>query len=290
MADQKHVDELSGTPTTGHEWDGIRELNTPLPRWWLWTFYATIIWAFVYWVLYPSWPGITGYFHGVLGYSSRAAVENSVAEAHDAMSAMRDKIAATPLADIEKNPDLLNFALAAGKSAFSVNCSQCHGADAAGHKGFPNLNDDDWLWGGSLDQILFTITHGARNGADPDARNTQMPRFLADNILTREQIGDVADYVLSLSGSTHDAAAAARGKQLFADNCVACHGDSGQGNPEMGAPRLSDHIWLYGGDRQSIIQTISYARSGVMPNWGARLDPITIKELAIYVHSLGGGQ
>jgi cytochrome c oxidase cbb3-type subunit 3 len=290
MADKKHVDEFSGTPTTGHEWDGIRELNTPLPRWWLWTFYATIIWAVVYWVLYPSWPGITGYFPGVLGYSSRAAVTQSVAAAHEATAGMREKIAAASLQEIEKSPALHDFAYAAGKSAFAVNCSQCHGSDAAGHKGFPNLNDDDWLWGGTLDQILFTITHGVRNGADPDARNTQMPRFLADSILSRDQIGDVADYVLSLSNQPHDAAAAARGKQLFADNCAACHGDNGQGNPEMGAPKLADHIWLYGGDRESIIQTISYARAGVMPNWGARLDPVTVKELAIYVHSLGGGQ
>ncbi len=290
MADKTHVDEASGTRTTGHEWDGIRELNTPLPRWWLWTFYATILWAFVYWVLMPSWPGATGYFHGLLGYSSRGAVEQSVAEARQAMSAMREKIAVTPLSEIEKSPALLDFAIAAGRSAFSVNCSQCHGADAAGHKGFPNLNDDDWLWGGKLDQILFTITHGVRNGADPDARVSQMPRFLTDNMLTREQIGNVAEYVLSLSGQPQDAAAAARGKPLFADNCAACHGDSGQGNQELGAPRLSDKIWLYGGDRDTIIQTISYARSGVMPNWGARLDPITIKELAVYVHSLGGGQ
>ncbi|HEX4569992.1 MAG TPA: cytochrome-c oxidase, cbb3-type subunit III [Dongiaceae bacterium] len=290
MAEKKPVDELSGTPTTGHEWDGIRELNTPLPRWWLWTFYATIVWAIVYWVLMPSWPGITGYYHGLLGYSSRAAIEASTAAAHREMAAMSGKIAAAPLVEIEKTPALLDFALAAGKSAFSVNCSQCHGADAAGHKGFPNLNDDDWLWGGTLDQIAFTITHGARNGNDPGARDSQMPRFLTDGILTREQIGDVADYVLSLSGQPHDAAAATRGKPLFADNCAACHGDKGQGNQEVGAPRLSDHIWLYGGDRATIIQTISFARNGVMPNWGARLDPVTIKELAVYVHSLGGGQ
>jgi cytochrome c oxidase cbb3-type subunit 3 len=290
MADEKHIDEHSGTATTGHEWDGIRELNTPLPRWCLWTFYATILFAVGYWVLMPSWPGLTGYAHGVLGYSSRAAVDASVSEARQAMAGMREKIATTPLADIVKNPDLLEFAMAGGRSAFAVNCSQCHGGDAAGRRGFPNLNDDDWLWGGKLDDIHFTITHGVRNGADPDARNMQMPRFLADSILKPDQIGDVADYVLSLSGAAHDAAAAARGEPLFAQNCAACHGDKGQGNKDMGAPRLSDNIWLYGGDRDTIIKTISYARNGVMPNWGARLDPETIKELAVYVHSLGGGQ
>jgi cytochrome c oxidase cbb3-type subunit 3 len=290
MADEKHIDEFSGTATTGHEWDGIRELNTPLPRWWLWTFYATVAFAVVYWVLMPAWPGITGYSHGVLGYSTRASIETSMVQAKQEMAGMRDRLAATPLAEIEKAPDLLEFAIAGGRSAFAVNCSQCHGSDAGGRKGFPNLNDDDWLWGGKLDDINFTITHGARNGADPDARNTQMPRFLADGILTAPQISDVADYVLSLSGAAHDAAAAARGQPLFAQDCVACHGDKAEGNKEFGAPRLTDNIWLYGGDRATIIQTISYARSGVMPNWGARLDQETIKELTVFVHSLGGGQ
>ncbi len=290
MAEERHIDEFSGTTTTGHEWDGIRELNTPLPRWWLWTFYATVVFAVVYWVLMPAWPGFTGYTRGMLGYSSRAAVAKSMVEAKQAMAGMRDRLAGAPLGDIEKTSNLLEFAIAGGRSAFAVNCSQCHGADAAGRKGFPNLNDDDWLWGGKLDDIHFTITHGVRNGIDPDARNVQMPRFLADGILTREQIGDVSDYVLSLSGAAHDAGAARRGQPLFAQNCAACHGDNGQGNKDFGAPRLSDRIWLYGGDRAAIIQTISLARNGVMPNWGARLDPETIKELAVYVHSLGGGQ
>ncbi len=290
MDDRKPVDEFSGTPTTGHEWDGIRELNTPLPRWWLWTFYATVAFSVVYWVLMPSWPGVTGYFHGFLGYSTRAAIDVTMAEAKQAGQGVRDKIAATPLADIEKTPALQEVALAGGRSAFAVNCSQCHGGDAAGRPGFPNLNDDDWVWGGKLDDIYFTITHGVRNGADPDARSMDMPRFLADGILTPAQIGDVADYVLSLSGADHDAGAAARGQPLFAQNCAACHGEKGEGNQQSGAPRLSDRIWLYGGDRDTIIRTISYSRGGVMPNWGARLDDATIKELAVYIHSLGGGK
>jgi cytochrome c oxidase cbb3-type subunit III len=290
MADDKHIDEFSGTPTTGHEWDGIRELNTPLPRWWLWTFYATIAFAIVYWILMPAWPGFTGYSHGMLGYSTRATIDLQVSDAKQAMAGMREKIAGAALGDIEKNPDLLEFAIAGGRSAFAVNCSQCHGLDAAGRRGFPNLNDDDWVWGGKLDDILFTITHGVRNGADADARNSQMPRFLADNILNADQIGDVAEYVLSISGQPHDATAAGRGQPLFAQDCAACHGDKGQGNKDLGAPRLSDNIWLYGGDKATIVQTISFARNGVMPNWGARLDPVTIKELAVYIHSLGGGQ
>ncbi len=290
MADDEHIDEHTGTATTGHEWDGIRELNTPLPRWWLWTFYATVAFSVIYWVLMPAWPGINGYSHGMLGYSTRASIETTMVQAKQATAGMRERVAATSLAEIEKSPDLLEFAIAGGRSAFAVNCSQCHGLDAGGRKGFPNLNDDDWLWGGKLDDINFTITYGVRNGADPDARDTQMPRFLVDGILTVPQISDVADYILSLSGAAHDAAAAARGQALFTQNCAACHGDKGEGNREFGAPRLIDNIWLYGGDRGAIIQTISSARSGAMPNWGARLDKETIKELTVYVHSLGGGQ
>jgi cytochrome c oxidase cbb3-type subunit III len=290
MDEHKPIDEITGTETTGHEWDGIRELNTPLPRWWLWTFYATIVFAVVYWILMPSWPGITGYFHGVLGYSTRHQIEVTMAEAAQSMGGTRQHIASSALADIEKTPDLLEFAAAGGRSAFAVNCSQCHGSDAAGRPGFPNLNDDDWMWGGKLDDIYFTIKHGVRNGTDPDARVMGMPRFLADGLLSAAQIGDVTDYVLSLSGTTHDATAAARGQALFGQNCAACHGDQGQGNTQVGAPRLTDKIWLYGGDRATIIRTISYSHGGVMPNWGARLDDETIKELAIYVHSLGGGK
>ena len=290
MNEHKPIDEITGTPTTGHEWDGIRELNTPLPRWWLWTFYATVLFSVVYWVLMPSWPGITGYFHGLLSYSTRARIEVTMAEASQSMAGTRERIAATPLADIEKTPELLEFAQAGGRSAFAVNCSQCHGSDAGGRPGFPNLNDDDWLWGGKIDDIYFTIKHGVRNGIDPDARVMDMPRFLGDGVLTSAQIGDVADYVLSLSGTAHDADAAARGQPLFAQNCAACHGDQGQGNPQAGAPRLSDKIWLYGGDKATVIQDISYSRHGVMPNWGARLSDETIKELAVYVHTLGGGK
>ncbi len=290
MNEHKPIDEVTGTPTTGHVWDGIRELNTPLPRWWLWTFYATIAFSLVYWVLMPSWPGITGYFHGILGYSTRARIEVTMAEAAQSMAGTRQSIAQTPLADIETTPALLEFAIAGGRSAFAVNCSQCHGSDAAGHPGFPNLNDDDWLWGGKLDEIYFTIKHGVRNGADADARTMDMPRFLTDGLLKPDQISDVADYVLSLSGTAYDAEGAARGQAIFVQNCVACHGEHGEGNPQSGAPRLTDQIWLYGGDKASVVKTISYSRGGVMPNWGARLDDETIKELAIYVHSLGGGK
>ena len=290
MSENKEIDAVSGTPTTGHEWDGIKELNTPLPRWWLLTFYATIIWAIGYWVVYPAWPMISGFTTGVLHYSSRANVAVDLADLEKVRGEKMVALAAAPLADIEKDPALLALARARGKAAFGDNCAPCHGIGATGSKGFPNLNDDDWLWGGKLDQILQTIQHGARSG-DPKGHEGSMLAFGQQGILKPAEIVTVANYVRSLSGlptaAGYDKAA---GAKIFADNCAACHGDQGQGNTQFGAPRLNGKLWLYGGDRETIVQTISYARKGVMPNWGARLDPATIKALALYVHSLGGGQ
>jgi len=282
-------DAISGTDTTGHEWDGIKELDTPLPRWWLLVFYATILFAIVYSVLYPSWPGLTGYFHGLLGYSTRAGIEQKMADAAAARAPMLDKIKAASLADIEKNPDLLNFAISGGKAVFADNCAACHGPGGAGNKGFPNLADDDWLWGGTLDQIYQTVAFGIRNG-NPKSHQSAMPRFGADGILKADQINDVAEFVLSLTGKSTDAAAAGRGAKVFADNCVACHGDKGQGNIEMGAKQLNNGIWLYGGDKATIVETITYARNSSMPAWSERFDDTTIKMLTVYVHSLGGGK
>lgn len=289
MAD-KHVDDISGIETTGHEWDGIRELDNPLPRWWLWIFYACVVWSIGYYVAYPAIPLVSGYTKGMLGYSSRAEVAKDVAAAKSAQASQREAIAAASLEEIRTKPELLEFALAGGKSAFVVNCSQCHGSGAQGAKGYPNLNDDEWLWGGSLEAIHTTITHGARNTQSDDARQSQMPAFGKDGILTNEQIGQVAEYVLSLSGNATDAAAAQAGQPLFEDNCVACHGEGGVGTAELGAPPLNNNIWLYAGDKQIVMESISNSRNGVMPAWGKILDDVTVKQLTIYVHSLGGGQ
>jgi len=289
MAGQVETDEATGTQTTGHEWDGIKELNTPLPRWWLWTFFASILWAIGYWIVMPAWPLVSGYTAGVLGYASRATVAERLDAARAAQSKFVERIAAASLEEIRKDPELLEFALAGGRSAFAVNCSQCHGRGAAGSRGYANLNDDAWLWGGTLDAIAQTITYGVRSGND-EARFGDMPAFVRDEILTREQAGDVAEYVLSLSGRGEDAQAAARGAEVFAEQCVACHQEGGVGNPEVGAPNLADGIWLYGGDRQTILETLTKGRAGVMPAWVDRLAPATIKQLAVYVHSLGGGQ
>ncbi len=289
MAD-KHIDEVTGIGTTGHEWDGIRELDNPLPNWWRWIFYASIVWSFGYWIVYPAWPMVSSYTKGVIGYSSRAEVVKEIDAAKARQKVHLDKLQTASLADIRSNPELLNFALAGGRSAFNVNCSQCHGAGAQGFKGFPNLNDDEWLWGGTLDAIHFTITNGVRNTTSDQARDSAMPAFLKDQVLTKAQIDDVAEHVLALSGQKADAAAAARGKPIFAEQCASCHGETGAGNAEFGAPALNNGIWLYGGDKATIVDTVSYSRKGVMPAWGKILDPVVVKQLAVYIHSLGGGK
>jgi cytochrome c oxidase cbb3-type subunit 3 len=289
MAGQRDVDQTTGTETTGHEWDGIKELNTPLPRWWLWTWFACIVWAVGYWILMPAWPLVNGYTPGLLGISQRAMVAESLTEAKQAQSGYVNRIVDASLADIEADPALLEFALAGGHSAFAVNCSQCHGLGAEGGPGYANLNDDDWLWGGTLDDIAQTIRFGIRSGHD-EARVGDMPAFLRDGILDRAQVEDVVSYVLSLSGEAGDAAAVTRGAAVFAEQCTACHQDGGVGSHKLGAPNLTDGIWLYGGDRDTIIRTVSGGRAGVMPAWSGRLDAGVIKQLAVYVHGLGGGE
>ena len=284
------IDSVSGTATTGHQWDDIKELNTPLPRWWVITFYLCIIWAVGYWFVYPAWPLLTGNTTGFLGYSSRADVAVELDNLNKIRGEKMVALGAAPLADIEKDPSLLALARARGKTVFGDNCAACHGSGAAGAKGFPNLNDDDWLWGGSLDQIMQTIQYGARNG-NAKAHEGQMLAFGKEGVLKPDQIVTVANYVRSLSGlPTRPGFDAAAGAKIFAENCVACHGDNAKGNPEVGAPNLTDKIWLYGSDEATIIETVTNGRAGVMPAWEGRLDPVTIKAMAVYVHSLGGGK
>ena len=286
----REKDNISGTETTGHEWDGIKELDTPMPRWWLWTYYASIVFALGYVIAYPALPLVSGATPGLLGYSSRAELLKEVDTARTAQSAQLEKVKSLPLEDIRKDADLLQYAVAGGRAAFRVNCIQCHGSGAAGGKGYPNLNDDDWLWGGTLDQIHTTLQHGIRFTADPDTRQSPMPAFGADEILNTGQINDVSEYVLKLSGQAFEAEAATRGITVFAENCVACHGEVGEGNRDFGGPRLADPIALYAADKATIVAQVTRPRHGVMPAWNTRLDEVTIKQLAIYVHSLGGGE
>ena len=280
-----HTDEHTGVDTTGHVWDGIRELDNPLPRWWLWVFYACIATAMVYWVLMPSWPGLTGYTHGVRDYSDRAEVTADVARLKAARHAQGAKLTTATLEQIESDPQLQAYALAAGASAFGDNCATCHGAGGTGAKGYPNLRDDVWLWGhGSLEDIEHTIRVGVRSG-HPDTRQSQMPAFGRDGLLQPAQIADLTQYVTALSGRRADRAAAGRAAPLFAEQCASCHGVAGKGNPDLGAPNLTDGDWLYGSSVEAISGQITNGRGGVMPTWEGRMDPETIKAMAVYIHA-----
>lgn len=284
------IDGPTGTATTGHQWDGIKELNTPLPRWWLWIFYVTHIWALGYVILYPSIPLLRDATTGLLGWHARSEVASDLDAVEMARADLFGRIRDLPLREIVKDEELRNVAFRGGQSAFKVNCVQCHGADAAGSVGFANLNDDDWLWGGTLDDIHATVLHGVRYAGDENTRLSEMPAFGSDGLLDRRQIDQVTNYVLSLAGLDHDVAAAEDGAPFYADNCAACHGETGEGNRELGAPRLNDAVWLYGSDPEAIRAQINAPRHGVMPAWGGRLDETTIKQLAVYVHGLGGGE
>jgi len=288
--DGRFVDDYTGVETTDHEWDGIRELDNPLPKWWLYSFYACIIWSIGYWVLYPAWPLASSYTTGILGYSQRALVTEQVEQSQAALRVYDDQILAGDLSDVPGNPELHSVALAGGESAFGDNCAACHGRGAQGFVGYPNLNDDAWLWGGTLEDIRFTLRHGIRWEADDDTRLNDMPRFLDDGIFTPAEVSDTTQYVLQLSGNDADAEAALRGQELYAAQCVTCHMADGKGNQELGAPNLTDAIWLYGGDQEAIYASIAHSRRGVMPAWQGRLDEATIAKLALYVHSLGGGE
>lgn len=289
MAEQE-IDKHSGVTTTGHEWDGIKELNNPLPRWWLWTFYASIIFSVIWWVLMPAWPGATGYTKGVLGYTQRSVVAEEMDALHASRSdAMQKLLGVTGMAELEKDPDLLQYTLAAGSSLFGDNCATCHGSGGQGSPGYPNLNDDDWIWGGTFGDIQHTIRFGIRSG-HAEARFNIMQAYGRNGILSQDDISDLVEYVVSLSGGEANPEAVERAAPIFAMQCAACHGDDGKGDMTQGAPNLADAIWLYGGDRATIYETLNNGRGGVMPNWAGRLTEEQIVALSAYVHSLGGGQ
>lgn len=284
------IDEATGVSTTGHEWDGIKELDTPMPRWWLWTFFGCILFAIGYMIYYPSIPLIEGSTMGISGQTTRQLLKEETAIANQKRSQKNALLEKTTLADIQKNDDLNRYAVRGGASLFKVNCVQCHGSGATGGPGYPNLNDDEWIWGGDLEAIYTTIAHGARNGEDYDERVSEMPAFGTDEMLERGQIASAAEYVLKLSGQEHDEKLAMLGSTIFEENCSSCHGETGLGVRELGAPSLADAIWLYGGSRTDIISQISSPKSGVMPPWKTRLGEAAVKQLTIYVHSLGGGE
>lgn len=286
---KKRIDAPTGTETMGHEWDGIEELNTPLPRWWLWAFYATIVWGIAYTIFYPAWPLVERATDGVLGWSSQGQLERELAAEESKKAPVLAALAATPVEQLPAYPKLMQAAIEGGRAAFRVNCVQCHGSGAAGSPGYPNLNDDEWLWGGDIASIHYTIEHGTRQPDHAPTRFSQMPAF-GGGLLAEREIDDVANFVRTISGQRKADASAKRGAAVFAQNCASCHGADAKGDRNVGAPNLTDAIWLYGGDEETVRATIANSRFGVMPRWGHRLDPATIKMLAAYVHSLGGGE
>ncbi|MCV2882817.1 cytochrome-c oxidase, cbb3-type subunit III [Actibacterium sp. XHP0104] len=276
--------------TTGHSWDGIEEFNNPLPRWWLWTFYLTIIWGIGYSIAYPAWPLLKEATPGLLGFSTRANVAADIQRFDDMNAPVEAKLIVAELTEIPSNPELMNYSVNAGKAVFQTWCAQCHGSGAAGVQGagYPNLLDDDWLWGGTIEDIHLTVSHGIRNEQDPDARYSEMPKF--GEILEAEEIDQVVHYVRQISNQEADATLAAAGETVFLDNCASCHMEDGTGDRYQGAPNLTDAVWLYGGEVDTLTETVTNSRYGVMPNWTGRLSEADIRAVSTYVHSLGGGE
>jgi cytochrome c oxidase cbb3-type subunit 3 len=286
----KEIDQPTGVETTGHEWDGIKELNNPLPRWWLIILWITVIWSVVYWILMPSWPGITGHFAGIRGHTERANVDAAISVLETQRSAqMQQLMSVASIEDVERDPQLLQFAMNAGESLFGDNCATCHGAGGQGFKGYPSLVDDAWIWGGTLDDIQTTLHHGIRS-THPETRISLMQAYGESGLFNRDQISDLVEYVTHISGRDADPEAILRAAPLYEQQCASCHGAEGRGDQSQGAPNLTDAIWLYGGERADIRDTIYSGRAGVMPYWTDRLTDEQITALSVYVHSLGGGE
>ena len=286
---KREPDEVTGVETTGHEWDGIRELDNPLPRWWLYMFWAGIAVAAVYWVLMPAWPGVRSYTQGVLGQSDRADVVVALNDLKTLRGEQAARLKTASLEEIERDPELQAYAQQVGQSVFGDNCATCHGTGGVGTKGYANLRDDVWLWGGSLEDIRHTIEVGIRSD-HPQTRFSQMPAFGRDQMLTAAEVSDLTEYVVALSGRPANAAAVRRAAPIYQAQCVACHGPTGTGDQKQGAPNLTDQEWLYGSARADIHAQIWNGRNGVMPSWKARFDPETLKALAVYIHANAGGQ
>ncbi|MGB3877074.1 MAG: cytochrome-c oxidase, cbb3-type subunit III [Shinella zoogloeoides] len=282
-------DPATGRLTTGHEWNGIEELETPIPRVVIFFLTVTTLFAIGYWILMPAWPlGVT-YTKGLLGIDQRAVVTKQVEDAAATRAAWTGRIAEASLADIAADPDLMNHVRETGRTLFIDNCAACHGTRGTGGPGFPNLAAKAWLWGGEPDTVAETIRIGI-NATNDETRVSQMMAFGRDGVLDDGQVRAVAAYVRSLSDlpmGASDKALVEDGKQVFADNCVACHGEDGHGSTDVGAPNLTDATWIYGSDAQTVYTTIYSGRQGHMPHWEGRLSPVDIKILALYVGTLG---
>ncbi|EGF90034.1 cytochrome c oxidase, cbb3-type, subunit III [Asticcacaulis biprosthecium C19] len=281
------VDEVSGIQTTGHEWDGLRELDNPAPRWWLIVWMVSIVFAVGYWVIYPAWPTLGGHTKGLFGWTQFEKLKVEQGEIFARQREHRRKFHAASFEQVNQDPALFEFARAGGAVVFKENCVACHGAGGEGRKGYPNLNDDDWLFGGAVGDIYRTIQVGSRS-THVDTHAAMMPAFGA--MLKPQEIDDLATYVGSMNASQPPSVAWTNGRVLFETNCVSCHGAMGEGNRALGAPQLNDAIWLYGGDHDTLVQSITKSRAGVMPAWEQRLSVDDQRMVAVYVHSLGGGE
>lgn len=283
-------DPHSGHMTTGHEWNGIKELNTPVPRT-VWFFLVvTVIFSIGYWILMPAWPLGKTYTRGLLDSDDKEIVTKHVNAAADARSQWTQRIAAAGYDQIRTDPALMAYVREDGHRLFGDNCAACHGMNATGNPGFPNLLDRDWLWGGSAEAIAHTIAVGVNSPASKDTRVSQMMAFGKDGILDNDAVLAVADYVKTLSDpawAKGRTVSVASGREVFAANCAACHGDQGRGDQTFGAPDLTDQIWIYGGDIGSIYATIHGGRQGEMPAWEHRLSAIDRKILTVYLLDKG---
>jgi cytochrome c oxidase cbb3-type subunit 3 len=281
-------DPLTGHETTGHEWDGITELNTRVPRAIWWAIGITHVWALIIWILMPTWPLINTYTKGILGLDQKEQVEEKVRAMRLARADWVDAIEQRSFDEIRADPRLMEIVAQTGPVLFTDNCSGCHGAEAQGGPGFPSLADLDWLWGGDEDTIMETLRVGI-NSPHPETRVSQMMAFGSDGVLSRDDIRTVIDYVVSLSGGGEaDPERLAAGETLFVDNCSACHGEDAKGIREMGAPDLTDDIWLYGGDTDALFHTVHDGRQGWMPAWEGRMSLADRKIMTLYLQQLAG--
>jgi cytochrome c oxidase cbb3-type subunit III len=282
---EQQRDSVSGYLTTGHEWNGITELNTPVPRAVYFFLTVTVLFSIGYWVLMPAWPIGDTYTKGLLGIDQRNVLATSLKQAEMDQEVWSKKIASESYATIQADPALMTVVRETGHTLFGSDCAACHGRDAKGQPGYPDLTTSSWLWGGKPEDIFTTIKVGI-NSANKDSRTSQMPAFGRDQMLPRADVFKVASYVYSLSnpGSKEvDPKNVEAGQKLFAANCVACHGDDAKGNPELGAPNLTDKFWTYGGDLETIDTTIWGGRQGHMPTWEGRLSELDRKILTLYL-------